>query len=415
MYLYTFVSYGNMDQKGLDRYFENFLETKSIFRSKKPFQSNFKPANVNHRDAQAETLAKVLAPCLKGDKPSNLFVFGKTGTGKTLLVRYITEKIQHMIALKNLSINLKVVYLNCKLKKTADTEYRLIAQIAREFGKAIPATGLPTEEVYNKFYSALDSENQIIILILDEIDQLVARVGDGILYNLTRMNSELANAQLGIIGISNDLTFAEHLDPRVVSSLAREEIIFPPYNALQLQDILRQRSSEAFEENVMEKGTIEKCAAYAAREHGDARRALELLRVAGEIAERTECTKLRIEHIDQAEEKIEKDRLLEAVKTQPKQSQVVLYSILKLCKKQRAEIYTGEVYEIYKTLSPQCGLVPLTQRRISSIISELDMVGIINASVKMNGRYGRTREISVLPQISENPQVQNILRESLMI
>ena len=179
---------------------------------------------------------------------------------------------------KSKEIPLQVYYLNCKLKKLVDTEYRLIAQLARDQGvvykgrdgedKDIPVTGLPTDEIYSLFYKSIDTEKRIIILILDEIDYLVDKIGDGILYNLTRINSELKQAQISIIGISNDLLFTDRLDPRVKSSLSEEEIVFPPYNALQIQDILKERSEKAFKSDCLEYGLIQKCAAYAAREHG---------------------------------------------------------------------------------------------------------------------------------------------------
>jgi len=251
------------------------------------------------------------------------------------------------------------------------------------------------------------------MLVLDEIDELVKKTGDEILYNLTRINSELKNSQLTLIGISNDILFTDHLDPRVKSSLSEEELVFSPYNALQLQSILKQRSKLAFKKNVIENGVIEKCAAYAARDHGDARRALELLRVAGELAERKGKLTINITHIDDAEDKIERDRIVDIVATQPKQHQVTLYSIITLYSKRKNIIFTGEIYELYKELCDKTGLRPLTQRRISDVISELDMIGLINAKVISKGRYGRTREISLSLSKSLEPKILKILTDSL--
>jgi len=167
------------------------------------------------------------------------------------------------------------------MKKQADTEYRLLAHLSKKFGKEVPFTGLPTDQVYKTFFDVIDQKSQIIILIIDEIDSLVQKTGDEILYNLTRVNQDLKKARLSVVGITNNLGFIETLDPRIRSSLSEEELIFPPYNALQLQDILRNRASLAFIPNSLGDGVIEKCAALAAQEHGDARRALDLLRVAG--------------------------------------------------------------------------------------------------------------------------------------
>ncbi len=402
-----------MEEKKLSNIFEKFLSQVSIFKDKKVLQSSYTPDALLHRDEEINQLAKILAPALRMERPSNVFLYGKTGTGKTVTAVYTAAEIRRLSEEKN--IPLKTIYINCKLSRVADTEYRVIAQLAREFNKDIPATGLPTDEVYKIFFSAVDDKEQLIMLILDEIDQLVKKVGDEIIYNLTRINTSLKKSQLCIIGISNDLVFTDHLDPRVKSSLSEEEVIFAPYNALQLQDILRRRATHAFKENIIEQGVVEKCAAYAAREHGDARRALELLRVAGEIAERNGEQTVKIAHIDNAEEKIERDRVIDIVKTQPRQQQTTLYAIFSLYNDKNAIIYTGDVYDVYKTLCVKVGLYPLTQRRVSDIIAELDMLGIINAKVVSKGRFGRTREISVAIPQTIKPKIMTILQQSLNV
>ena len=400
-------------EKGLGMFFEAFLNKESVFFDKKVLQSSYIPETILHREDQVKQIANIIAPALRGDKPSNIFVYGKTGAGKTLTIRHTTQKLIE-IAEKG-SIPLKTIYINCKLKRSADTEYRLIAQLARELGKSIPPTGLPTEEVYKAFFKALNRQNQNHILILDEIDQLVDKTGDNALYNLTRINEEQTESQISIIGISNNLMFVDSLDPRVRSSLSEEEILFPPYNAPQLQAILRQRAESSFKKDAIEQGVIEKCAAYAARDHGDARRALELLRVAGELADRKNSDKIIIEHIDLAEQKIDRDRIIDITSTQPKQYQLVLYSIISSQTQKNSNIFTGEVYEIYKSLCSKTNINILTQRRVSDIISEFDMLGIVNAKVISKGRYGRTRDISI--EIPENllPRIKSMLEDSIRV
>jgi len=397
-------------EKGLNKFFEDYLKKDPIFLNKKALQSNYTPEIVPHREEQVQQLASILAPALRNEKPSNVFIFGKTGSGKTCVSLYVTNQIKEMSEKSNL--NVKVCYLNCKLKKVADTEYRLIAELGRAVGVEVPATGLPTDQVYHLFLTKIDEKSQLLILILDEIDQLVNKAGDGILYNLTRLNSELKNCQLSFIGISNDLMFIDGLDSRIKSSLSEEELVFPPYNALQLQDILRERAEIAFRKTSLDSGVIEKCAAYAAREHGDARRALELLRVAGELAERNNELKVSLIHLDEAEEKIEKDRVLDMIKIQPKQVQLALYAILSSCANCKKN-FTGEVFDFYSDCCKKAGLLPLTQRRISDIIGELDMFGIINAKVISKGRYGRTREISVAIPGNTIPGIKQVLKEGL--
>lgn len=403
-----------MDQKGLSGYFEKYIDENRIFENKKVLQSSYMPDTVIHRDTEINTIASILAPALKLDKPSNLFVYGKTGTGKTLTVKHITTKINSVAEERKIPI--QIIYLNCKMKRIADTEYRLVAQLIKEMKEEVPYTGLPTDEVYNIFFRVLEkSNNKVLIIVLDELDQLIKKAGDEVIYNLTRANAEISSTQISIVGISNNLLFTEDMDPRVKSSLSEEEIVFAPYNAVQLKDILIKRSDKTFKKGALEVGLIEKCAAYSAREHGDARRALELLRVAGEIAERGGMSKVRIDHLDLAEDKIEKERILEIVKTQPKQSQATLLGIVLLFEKTKQQIFTGEVYELYKKLCLKTDLRPLTQRRISDILGELDMLGIINARVISKGRYGRTREIKTDLSYTLRNKIKAILSHELNI
>lgn len=401
------------EKEGLVGFFENYLKKNSIFKNKKALQGNYLPKVVPHREKYIQQIASILAPALRLEKPSNLFIYGRTGSGKTLCVKYTTDTILE-IGKKN-GVNIKVFYLNCKLKRVADTEYRLIAQLAREFGMEVPATGLPTDEVYKIFVNALDKEKILLIVVLDEIDQLVTKTGDEILYNLTRLNSELGKSEISIIGISNDLVFTDILDPRVKSSLSEEELLFSPYNAIQLQKILKYRSRIAFTENVISEGVIEKCAAYAAREHGDARRALELLRVAAELTERDGKELISVGYIDKAEDKIERDRIFDSIANQPKQFKIVLYSILTSVTQQKEKglLFTGDIYDTYKDVCLKAGVRPLTQRRFSDIIAELDMLGIIHAKVISKGRYGRTRSINMSMPNSTLPEIMSSVKESL--
>jgi len=403
-----------MVKEGLNQYFEDFLKKEPLFLDKKVLQSNYAPETIPHREDQIKKLAGILAPALRGEKPSNMFLYGKTGTGKTLTAKHVTDSILAVAETKKLP--LKCYYLNCKLKRIADTEYRMIAELARFLDTEIPATGLPTDEVYKLFLSALEKRKILMVLILDEIDQLVSKAGDQILYNLTRINSELKQSQISLIGISNDLMFTNDLDPRVKSSLSEEELVFPPYNALQLQSILKFRADQAFRKDAVASGVLEKCAAYAAREHGDARRALELLRVAAELAERRNSSIITIDALDEAEEKIERDRVHEIVTSQPKQSQVTLLAIFGIIKAaSNRPVFTGDIYESYTDFCHKTKMKPLTQRRISDIIAELDMLGIINAKAISRGRYGKTRQISLGIPISALPQLEQLLKESLSL
>jgi cell division control protein 6 len=226
---------------------------------------------------------------------------------------------------------------------------------------------------------------------MDEIDSLVEKNGDDILYNFTRANERISEGGfISLIGISNSLTFKDKLDPRVRSSLSEEEMVFNPYTIEQLQRILLDRSKLAFNDDTVSDAAINLCAAMAGKENGDARRAIDLLRVAAEIAERERVSKVEEKHIRLAQEKIERDTNYEVLKNSTTHTKLVIVAIIK-----SKNGNTGEVYEIYSSLCMHSEQEPLTQRRITQIISELDQLGLITSNVVSQGRYGRSQRIKI--------------------
>jgi cell division control protein 6 len=379
--------------------FKKYLTGNNIFRNREVLRHSYRPQILPHRRPQIDQVAAILAPSLKNETPSNILIYGKTGTGKTAVVRYVGTELEN--ASSHMGTLCKVVHINCE---SIDTQYRVLAQISKGLSdddeiasdrarSVIPMTGWPTDQVYQELKNQLEATGGVLVIVLDEIDKLVKKSGDETLYNLTRINTDLKASKVSMIGISNDLSFKDFLDPRVLSSLSEEELVFPPYNAPQLCDILQQRADIAFNDNVLEDGVIPLCAALAAQEHGDARRALDLLRVSGEIADREENTRVSEKHVKKAQAKIESDSMVECIATLPTQSKVVLYSMLLLDQMDQNIFTSGEVGRIYKEIAPAMDLDVLTNRRITDLISELNMLGVINTRVVSRGRYGRTKEM----------------------
>ncbi len=428
------------DDQGL---FDDLLSGEPIFENKEVLRPSYTPHELPHRKDQINNMATILVAALRGETPSNILIYGKTGTGKTASAKFVSKELESTSQKYDVPCN--VEYINCEV---TDTQYRVLAQLANKFiesnrewvsdrveeldalreeaaadparladtdfdspeavdariekleddreeMESVPMTGWPTDRVYNTFFEAVDYEERVVVIMLDEIDKLVEKSGDDTLYNLSRMNSELENSRVSIIGISNDLKFTDFLDPRVKSSLGEEEIVFPPYDANQLRDILQHRAEVAFKADALSDDVIPLCAAFAAQEHGDARRALDLLRTAGELAERDQAEGVNEKHVRKAQEKIELDRVVEVVRTLPTQSKLVLFSIISLEKNGVHNVNTGEVYNIYKRLCEEIDADVLTQRRVTDLISELDMLGIVNAVVVSKGRYGRSRTLVV--------------------
>ncbi|KUK04407.1 MAG: archaeal cell division control protein 6 [Methanosarcinales archaeon] len=373
----------------LSKVFEELLNRDTLFVNREVLRSTHTPESLPHREKEVNHLANVLVAALRGQTPSNVLIYGKTGTGKTAVAKFVGKELELMG--EKMGAPLSVLYVNCKV---VDTQYRLLANLASYFGREVPMTGWPTDQVYEEFRQGVDAEARIAIIVLDEIDKLI-RKGDDVLYNLSRINDNLSRSKVSLIGISNDLRFTEQLDPRVRSSLGEEEIIFPPYNAAQIADILTQRAKVAFKPGALDPNVIPLCSAFAAHENGDARRALDLLRVSAELAEREGAERVTEAHVRMAQDRIEEDRITVVVRTLPTQSKLVLSSIAFLSSRGAKTMTTGEVYSVYKKLCSKIDVDILTQRRITDLLSELDMLGIVNATVISKGRYGRTKEISL--------------------
>jgi cell division control protein 6 len=372
----------------LEGVFNHFLESPQILADREVLRHDYIPSSMPHREQQIRHLGEMVAPILRGARCSNIFVYGKTGTGKTAVTKYVLQKLSKKAS--EMGSPIKVCYVNCRL---AGTEYRVFAYMCDAINVNIPFTGLALGEVFDRLKNGLNTQKTTLLVVLDEIDALVKERGDILLYELTRINEALRGSKTAVVGISNDLRFKEFLDPRVLSSLSEEEIVFQPYNADELLDILRERAKMAFNEGVLSEGAVSLCAALAAAEHGDARRALDLLRVAGELAEREHAKAVNDEHIRLAEKRIEHDRVFEAVRNLPPHSKLVLCSVYVLTKTGVKRIVTGEIFEVYCELCAQTAVSPLTQRRVSDLINELDSLGLLNTQVVSMGRYGRTKKI----------------------
>ena len=364
--------------------------TTSIFKDKAPLDHRYLPDKLVHREDQIRQIAKYWIDVLSNVTPSNVTLYGKTGTGKTAASKFAREQLLEVARKKNVFV--KVEYIRCT---DYTTEYQVIAELCNKLGRDVPNRGWTKGEVVNTFRDIFRTnafgKKLHLIVILDEIDILLDKDGDGILYTLTRTEN------VSVLCISNYLDFKNLIKSRVTSSLKDKEIVFPPYVANELADILSERAELSFNEDVLDNDVIPLCSAMAAKEEGDARYALELLKNAGELAFYEDSENVTSDHVRRAKDQIEHNKVIEIISTLPLQQQRVLEAILNLTK-QEDEITSGKLYDEYKEVSKKDAV---TYRRIFDFINELELLGIISTNTISRGRgKGRTNIIKL--QCDEN-------------
>ena len=379
----------------LDSIFDKAVAGKTLIKNRRTLTIDYVPEKLPFRDEETKTIAQTLSVVLKGARPSNLLLFWKPGTGKTAVIKNVVQRL-HQKA-KDLGIEVTVPFVNAK---TANTGYKVLYEIAENMGinqeeekkLQVHFTGLSMGEATDRILDFIQKKKKLhVVLVIDEIDSLVDKNGDDILYNFTRANERMSEGGfISLIGVSNSLTFKDKLDPRVRSSLSEEEMVFNPYTVEQLQKILLDRARLAFSDGAISNGAINLCAAMAGKENGDARKAIDLLRVAAEIAERERVFTVVEKYIRLAQEKIEKDTNYEVLKNSTTHTKIIILAIMK-----SKNGNTGEVYEIYSSLCKHTEQEPLTQRRITQIIGELDQLGLVATDVISQGRYGRSQRIKI--------------------
>jgi len=375
------------ENSSIDDIFSRALKSTTIFKDRNVLRSDYVPDKLYFRDDQIKIIAESVSPVLHGVRPSNIFLYGKTGTGKTAVAKFVLSRLNQTAISK--SIKVKFSYVNTRM---AGTEYRVLYEVARDFGIMVPHTGLSISEIFDRIFKTISKENFSGIITLDEIDFLVKNHGDDLLYELTRANEKLSEGFISLVGISNDLTFKDFLDPRVLSSLSEEELVFPPYTAEELKLILSERVKIGFQPNVFADAALNLASALAASEHGDARRAVDLVRVAGEISERSSLKYVNEQQIREALLKIDQDRLSDALKSLPLHSKLVVLSVSSL----KNNLSTGAVYTSYCSFCNSLGISELTPRRVSGLLNELSMLGILSASTTSMGRQGRSKRPRLL-------------------
>lgn len=388
-----------------------------LFRYDQPIFANEDLLKITHlptqdrivgRDEYIKQVAKALNPAIFGREPKHLFIFGKTGTGKSLTSRSVTNMVVEEA--KREDVQVKCCFVDCGEQ---NTEASVIKSIGKSFnepditGMTIPERGLATADYYARLWNIIDSCTDVAMIILDEIDMLQ---DDEVLRKLSRAgeNRRITSSVIGIIGISNKIDYPDSLNERVKSSFSHDELVFPSYDAPQLREILEHRK-DAFREDVLTDDVIPLAAALAAQEHGDARKAIDILRNSGRIATDEDADQVTEQHVRAAKQKTEMDRFAELLDGQPTQAKAMLFALSILSEnRDDSEFSTRQIYHQYESLVTELDMDFVSERRAQEILQEQDFLNVIQSERKGRGRGQGTHSTH---RLLEKP---NVVREVLL-
>ena len=349
--------------------------------------------NKNIREKQLSRIISHLAPILDGAHPPSALVYGPTGSGKTVSLIHVLSTFAKVAERHN--INFDYRYIDLTSPKTYFGALNEVA-IALDSTNRKYRKGIPVEYMQARIKNAIADHQGFLSLLIDEADNIRPNP-DAFLTYLVKTLPRKVSCRLILILLTNRLDWEKTLDPRILSFLKKTDIIFEPYDALDLVEILKLRAEKALRKDRVEPAALKKVAAYASRETGDARKAVELLAKAVKVAEESSGY-LREKEVDIAESRLEVDKSEELINALATQQRFALQACYSIFKKGTTKVSTGQAYEVYKSICSAERCRALTQRRFCDIISFLDLYGLINARVVSMGRYGKTREImSSLP------------------
>jgi cell division control protein 6 len=372
------------------------LSESRIFANREALSPHFMPKRLVSRSKEINNIERALAPSLKGERGRNLFIYGKTGTGKTSCTKYVLEEVKGIP-----NTRAKISYINCKIY---NSRYRVLNKIVSDHLPTYAKRGYGTVDLYEKITNWIEEDNKILVAILDEVD--IVKDLDDLIYTLTRINSDIRAGGVTMIGIANKVSFKETLDPRSLSTLYESELVFPPYYANELYEIIKDRADIGFKANVINEDILHFIAAAAAREGGDARLSLKILSKVGEIADEKGSEKVTMKDAEEASKLADSDIVYELIGTLPEHHKLVLYSIAlltqsggsykKLTDGVDTYLFSGEVYGRYKSLTESMHKEPKSERWYRKYLSELEMQGLVASFESGKGIRGHTKLIKLL-------------------
>jgi len=377
-----------MGEVWLDKIINKVNQEKKEYARKSAFDTSILPSKIVSRKTEVEQIVRYLWGYKDGHVVPLVSIFGRSGTGKSTLVKFVCKYIPEI----------KLCFVNLRKARTVFGGANLILN-ALDHPSLKSAQGMnqAMETIQQEILNSFNQKTKLFVLVLDEFDVLFYdKRGNpsDFVYKLVEMQTELKEkGYLSMIfTISNNVLSDYDLDDRIRSRIGNSEIFFSPYSKEDTLKILKQRAKDAFQKEIDDK-VLEHCANLSFLEHGDARRAVDLLRVASEIASQ-EKKEINKSHVDLASEKIQKDRVHDVLKTLSYHSKV---ACLVLAKKtfglEKDWHSTSSLYEKYISLT---NTKSVSYRRFSELLKDLENTGLFESHTSSKGQKGYSTEFKLV-------------------
>lgn len=370
-----------------------FADSDPIFADKNLLQISHVPQTnrIVGREEEIARVGRALADATRGNEPENILIHGRTGTGKSLAVKYVTQLTKVKAQEKSAGPSIGAAYIDCKTAKTETKFAQMLGSVLNDPSKTdveFPDHGLGYDTYIQRIWTVLDVMYDVAIVILDEIDK--HKHGDSVLSTLSRAGEDehITECNIGLVIISNRSQWVKRLEQRTGSGLQAETMVFSAYDEQQLTEIMDCRR-DAFQDGVLTDDVIPLVAEYAAQEHGDARRALDILRNAGKLCRDEDDSCVTTEHVHNAADYAEKGEVQDHISDEPPQSRLSLLALALLCQETDEVAFTNDqIHRVYTGLAEKSSFDPLSQRRVIAILDELTFFEIIYTK-KDSGGYPR--------------------------
>ena len=366
-----------------------------VIENPEPLDFDFIPTELVCREDFQIKLAARFASIDKQEASCRAIITGPVGSGKTVLVKTFCRDLKrHLVNRRTINI----AHVNCR---NASTSTRVVQRILHAIDPGHPDRGLSIGELLLSLRKLTRRNSSHLIVILDEVDHMLRKSGDDILYQLLRIDEDQeGKGTLSLILVSQEQVL-DVLETAVISRMGKTNLIkIPPYNENELYSIAMQRADLALVKGSYSDEIIRLIAQKSAP-IGDARLAIELLKAAAESCEIRQDDhtdrEISVDDVHAKDEILSVDMVseIDAIEGLKPHAMLVLLAICRRLKKE-SSMTTGDVESLYAVVCEEYEQSMKSHTTLWKYLKELENRQLITTRIStVSGGRGRTTHLSM--------------------